>query len=249
MADSQSSPMCLWGEGRTALQKYVIVFAFLRLGFDVFWFDFDSVWLKNPLPALRRALATAEEAAAAEPGGAKPDVLSAIDFDSTNCAMNAFFWLRSTDSARTWLLALLHWIYQRPYAHDQLAFSTLLGVSPLVDEDPLPTPPAWAPLDPNVFANAAKFDGLGFSSDVEDLVLFHFFDGWNSNQPSDVDMFTTPLYKRENLFTVLYGEDAAAAAEAIAKSRLPPPKQLKDCRFQTSLNLGVLVKEGPVVMQ
>ena len=24
-------------------------------GFDAFWFDFDSVWLKNPLPALRQA--------------------------------------------------------------------------------------------------------------------------------------------------------------------------------------------------
>jgi hypothetical protein len=28
-------------------------------GFDVFWFDFDSVWLKNPLPALQQAMVSA----------------------------------------------------------------------------------------------------------------------------------------------------------------------------------------------
>ena len=27
-------------------------------GFDSFWFDFDSVWLKNPWPVLQQALAT-----------------------------------------------------------------------------------------------------------------------------------------------------------------------------------------------
>lgn len=247
LLEGSRSPCCLRGQGRTALQKYIVVLTFLRLGFDVFWFDFDSVWLKNPWPVLQGAIADAEAEAVAT-AGEKPDVLSGIDFDSINCAMNAFFWVRATESARLWLLALLHWIYRRPYAHDQLAFSTLLGVSPLIDEDPLPTPPIWAPLDPNVFANAAKFNGLGFSSRAEDLVLFHFFDGWNSNQPDDVEYWTTPVYREQNLFQILYLGGTLAATRAIEMSRLPPPPKYNDCRFQDSLGLGVSVYGGPVEM-
>eukprot|EP00927_Polykrikos_kofoidii_P023888 TRINITY_DN21846_c0_g1_i4.p1 TRINITY_DN21846_c0_g1~~TRINITY_DN21846_c0_g1_i4.p1 ORF type:complete len:904 (+),score=103.50 TRINITY_DN21846_c0_g1_i4:34-2712(+) len=233
-----SPAVCLRGEGKTALQKYVVVLTYLALGRDVFWFDFDSVWLKNPLPFLRKA--QAEESILEE--GAVPDVLAAIDFNSRNCAMNAFFWVRSSVATIAWILALMHWIYTRPYAHDQLAFSLLLGVTPLVDADPLPKPPPWAPLDPNVFANAARFSGLGFSSEVEDLVLFHFFDGWNSNMPDEVEQWATPTYKNESLFNVLYGEPAAARA-AIAKSKLPPPEEFLDCQYMTSLNLGVSLQK------
>ncbi|CAJ1423102.1 unnamed protein product [Effrenium voratum] len=168
---------CVRGEPKTALQKYVIVLTLASLGCDTFWFDFDSVWLKNPVPALKRAEA-AEAARAVQEKRAEALLLSAIDFDSKNCAMNAFFLLRpSRGRAVAWLLSLLDWIYKRPYVHDQLAYSLFLGATPLVDEEPLPQPPVWAPLDPNIFANAARFEGLGFSSEVEDLVLFHFFDG------------------------------------------------------------------------
>lgn len=223
---------CMRGKGRTALQKYVVVLAYLVLDRDVFWFDFDSVWLQNPVPYLK---AEFEQRPSVE-------VFAAIDFDSTNCAMNGFFWVKAVESARTWLLSLMHWIYKRPYAHDQVAFTTLLGIGPLVDDDPLPTPPSWQPLDPNVFANAARFSGLGFSSEVEDLVLFHFFDGWNSGQPgSEVEEHATPIYRGQNIFEVLYGADAGAARAAIAKSRLPPPKELRDCRYMPDLGLGVQV--------
>lgn len=223
---------CMRGKGRTALQKYVVVLSYLVLGWDVFWFDFDSVWLQNPVPHVKAALEK-------EPS---TEILAAIDFDSTNCAMNGFFWVKAVESARTWLLSLMHWIYKRPYAHDQVAFTTLLGIGPLVDDDPLPTPPAWRPLDPNVFANAARFSGLGFSSEVEELVLFHFFDGWNSGQPgSEVEDHATPIYRGQNIFEALYGDDAAAARAAIAKSRLPPPRELRDCRYMTDLGLGVHV--------
>ena len=44
---------CLRGEGKTALQKYVVILLYLAVGREVFWFDFDSVWLKNPMPFLR----------------------------------------------------------------------------------------------------------------------------------------------------------------------------------------------------
>merc|ERR1719221_1883589 len=111
---------------------------------------------------------------------------------------------------------MLHYIYQRPFLHDQVGFAQLLGIGPLIDEEPLPPLPPWTPLDPAVFGNAARFAGLGFASEVDDLVLFHFFDGWNSNQPDEVDFFATPLYKGLNLFEVLYGSDEAAAHAAIA---------------------------------
>jgi len=171
-------------------------------------------------------------------------VLSAIDFDSKNCVMNAFFLVKASRLTRTWLLSLLHWIYRRPFVHDQVAFAQLLGIGPLVDEEPLPRTPPWAPLDPNAFANAARFAGLGFSARVEDLVLFHFLDGWNSNMPDEVEQWATPVYRGVNLFEVLYGGDPEAARAAIAKSRLPPPERLNDCSYMSSLGLGVEVREG-----
>lgn len=45
-------------------------------------------------------------------------LFSAIDFDSKNCAMNGFFYLRpSRGPAAAWLLALLDWIHKRPFVH------------------------------------------------------------------------------------------------------------------------------------
>lgn len=237
---------CLRGEGKTALQKYIVVIAYMFLGRDVFWFDFDSVWLKNPLPVLRAAQA-AGEAEAASASRPAPTIYPAIDFDSKNCVMNAFFLIKATTSTLTWLLSLLHWIYKRPYAHDQLAFAQLLGIGPLVDNEPLPAPPPWFPLDPNLFGNAARFAGLGFSSEPEDLVFFHFFDGWNSNQPEATEQFATPVYRGDNMFEVLYGSDAEAARRIIAKSRLPAPAELKDCSYMEDNGLGVeIVDSGPV---
>lgn len=228
------------GMERTALQKYVIVLAFLELGFDVFWFDFDSVWLKNPLPALQQAMA-AEAAAASAAQRPEAMVFSAIDFDSKNCAMNAFFLLRQSQGpAKAWLLSLLDWIYKRPFVHDQLAFTLFLGVVPLVDEEPVPAPPQWAPLDRNLFSNALRFQGLGFSSEVDDLVLFHFFDGWNSNSPEGVEQWATPIYRGMNLFDHLYASNDAAR-QAIAKSKLPEPKMLRDCAVRDDFGNGITV--------
>merc|ERR1712159_777150 len=79
---------CIRGTGRTALQKYVVVLSYLALGWDVFWFDFDSVWLQNPVPYVQAALDHVPTA----------QLLSAIDFDSVNCAMNAFFWVKSAET-------------------------------------------------------------------------------------------------------------------------------------------------------
>jgi len=240
--------VCLEGKERTALQKYIVVLSYLLLDRDVFWFDFDSIWLQNPMAAIRSHEAKAEVSNQLVPEG-RPLIYSAIDYDSLNCGMNAFFLIKSHRESLAWLLALMHWFYTRPYAHDQLAYSLFLGMVPLVDEEPLPEPIPMASLDPNVFANAARFAGLGFHGDVDDIVLFHFFDGWNSNAPGDVEMFATPVYKQFDLFEVLYGSDAEAAKAAIARSKLPVPKEHKDCRITVDLGLGVeLVHAEPEII-
>eukprot|EP00439_Symbiodinium_sp_Y106_P014267 s4026_g2.t1 len=202
---------------------------------DTFWFDFDSVWLKNPVPFIRAA--EAADALEAETSSRSPSmVFSAIDFNSKNCAMNAYFLLRpSRGPAVAWVLSLLDWIYSRPFVHDQLAFSLFLGSCPL---EPLPAVPAWAPLDPNIFANAARFEGLGFSAEVENLAFFHFFDGWNSNSPEGVEYFAKPTYRGLDMFSALYS-DKQTAAEIISRSRLEAPATLKDCSQMVDLGLGV----------
>ncbi|CAE6916160.1 unnamed protein product [Symbiodinium sp. CCMP2592] len=229
---------CISGSEQTALQKYEIVLVFLSLDRDTFWFDFDSVWLKNPVPFIRAA--EAADALEAETSSRSPSmVFSAIDFNSKNCAMNAYFLIRpSRGPAVAWVLSLLDWIYSRPFVHDQLAFSLFLGSCPLVDDEPLPAVPAWAPLDPNIFANAARFEGLGFSAEVEDLAFFHFFDGWNSNSPEGVEYFAKPTYRGLDMFSALYS-DKQTATEIISRSRLEAPATLKDCSQMVDLGLGV----------
>lgn len=236
---------CISGSQQTALQKYEIVLVFLSLDRDTFWFDFDSVWLNNPVPFIRAA----EEADAleAERSSRSPSmVFSAIDFDSMNCVMNAYFLIRpSRGPAVAWVLSLLDWIYSRPFVHDQLAFSLFLGSCPLVDDEPIPAVPAWAPLDPNIFANAARFEGLGFSAEVENLAFFHFFDGWNSNSPEGVEYFAKPTYRGLDMFSALYS-DKETAAEIISRSRLDAPATLKDCSQMVDLGLGVAKSQVPV---
>ncbi|OLP75272.1 hypothetical protein AK812_SmicGene44963 [Symbiodinium microadriaticum] len=95
-------------------------------------------------------------------------------------------------------------IYQ---GQDQLAFSLFLGSCPLVDDEPIPAVPAWAPLDPNIFANAARFEGLGFSAE---------------------EYFAKPTYRGLDMFSALYS-DKETAAEIISRSRLDAPATLKDC--------------------
>ena len=88
-----------------------------------------------------------------------------------------------------------------------------------MDEEPIPEPPVWSALDPNVFANAARFEGTGFSSELDDLVLFHFFDGWNSNSPDGVEQWALETYRGVNLFPVLYGDGAQEAILRLRRRR------------------------------
>ncbi|CAK0857210.1 unnamed protein product [Prorocentrum cordatum] len=70
-------------------------------------------------------------------GEPRPVVFTAIDVDSVNCPMNAYFLVKASGQTLAWLLVLMHWIWRRPYAHDQLAFAHVLGIGPLADEERL----------------------------------------------------------------------------------------------------------------
>mmetsp|Transcript_82106 Transcript_82106/g.171890 ORF Transcript_82106/g.171890 Transcript_82106/m.171890 type:complete len:610 (-) Transcript_82106:79-1908(-) len=249
---------CLRGSRQGTLQKYEVVLTYLSLGKSVFWFDFDSFWLQNPEPYLA-SLEVSERTFPpddiAKAFGLSPaadaDILAAVDADSPNQVMNAFFWIRYSLSSVQWLVALMNWMYRRPHAHDQVAFGLFLGVGPLVDQEPLPRPPKWAPLDPNVFANAARFAGLGYWGQYEDLILFHFFDGWNSNQPGDfVEAFATPVYQGIDMFETLYFGNESARRSLVELSRIDPvdPNSYKDARHADSLGQGVVTSRSDPIL-
>lgn len=163
------------------LNKFTIPLAFLRLGIDVFWLDFDVFLLRDPTAAV---LATAARRGV--------DLLVSGSF-ADDCICSGLVFLRSTAVVMNWLLLLLSWIYEHVYTHDQQAFSAFLSGRP--DEDNATTPerisssklfklylnidvPKWALLDPVVeFASARVLDTTGWTGDLDEMIIFHFLHG------------------------------------------------------------------------
>jgi len=219
---------CLQGQGRSCLQKFVGALVYVSLGRDVFYFDFDSVWLKNPFEALRAAVESKNS----------PLVLTGGDLASECGASNSIFFVKATDMTANWLSDLVSWYYRRPHVNDMVAWASFLEGRPL-DPEPMPPAPRYAYLDANLFVNARRFGGrLGFSGSMEDIVHFHFFYGYNSGQGDEVEQWATQIYKGMELFEVLYGDDQVAAWEAINRSWVPPYEDMQDCSL-SSFNTGM----------
>ncbi|KAF4679932.1 hypothetical protein FOZ60_014294 [Perkinsus olseni] len=226
------------GEARSSLQKYLLVLALLQLDRVVMWIDFDAYWYRHPAFALPQNW------------GDGVEILSAVDFNSEDCLMNAMFAIRPSPRTRHWLLALSRWVYARPYVHCQVAWIMFLGIVAPVGRDVIPPAPAWATLDPDVFVNALLFDGLGWSGNYDRLAIFHFFYGWNSGAGLEMTaIYTLPTYRNllleqnaSDIFDLVYRGDDVILHEVLELSIAERPKELKRCResmSSTDLNLGI----------
>ncbi|KAF4681137.1 hypothetical protein FOZ60_012559, partial [Perkinsus olseni] len=226
------------GGARSSLQKYILVLALLQLDRVVMWIDFDAYWYRHPAFALPQNW------------GDGVEILSAVDFNSEDCLMNAMFAIRPSPRTRHWLLALSRWVYARPYVHCQVAWIMFLGIVAPVGRDVIPPAPAWATLDPDVFVNALLFDGLGWSGNYDRLAVFHFFYGWNSGAGLEMTaIYTLPTYRNllleqdaSDIFDLVYRGDDVILHEVLELSIAERPKELKRCResmSSTDLNLGI----------
>jgi len=175
-----ASGRCIRGTP-SILNKFTLPLAFLHLGVDVFWLDFDVFILRDPTQ-LVLDMAQSRQV----------DLLVSGSF-ADDCICSGLVFFRATKVLSDWLLALLSWMYEHVYTHDQQAFSAFLAGRP--DEDNATTPerisaqkhfrlylkpevPRWALLDPVVeFPSARVLNTTGWMGNLEDMYIFHFLHG------------------------------------------------------------------------
>lgn len=248
----ESSGRCIRGTP-SILNKFTLPLAFLHLGVDVFWLDFDVFLLQDPTPAvLERARTT----------GA--DLLVSGSF-ADDCICSGLVFFRATPVVADWLLTVLSWMYEHVYTHDQQAFSAFLGYR--ADEDNATSPerisgsklfrlymepevPRWALLDPvTEFATARVLNTTGWTGDLSRMVIFHFLHGdsevnrdhqaygWNvhsgyanaTEQPL-LDIFYNQTDERLYTEATAPQELSEPVREALMASRRPSrPKEMLHC--------------------
>merc|ERR1712083_84774 len=147
----------------------------------IFWLDFDIFLMRDSTPSV---LATAEKR--------HVDLLVSGSF-ADDCICSGLVFFRATRTVIEWLLAVLSWMYEHTYTHDQQTFSAFLAGRP--DEDNATTPekisgsklfrfymrtdvPRWALLDPvTEFASARVLNTTGWTGNMDDMIIFHFLHG------------------------------------------------------------------------
>ncbi|CAJ1326927.1 unnamed protein product [Effrenium voratum] len=100
------------------VHRFTIVHILLHLGVDVFYFDMDTIFLRNPLPeVLSQALRKGQETIFASHG----------DGDCINIGV---FYIKSTIRTTVWFSQFLEWYHEHQYEIDQRGLDVLAG-SPL----------------------------------------------------------------------------------------------------------------------
>jgi len=163
------------------LNKFTLPLAFLRLGVDIFWLDFDIFLLRDPTPLV---LEMAQKRSV--------DLLVSGSF-ADDCICSGLVYFRATEVVAAWLITVLSWMYEHTYTHDQQSFSAFLAARP--DEDQATSPekisssklfrlymdpavPRWALLDPSTeFPSARVLNTTGWTGDLENIYIYHFLHG------------------------------------------------------------------------
>ncbi|KAF4690334.1 hypothetical protein FOZ60_000305 [Perkinsus olseni] len=193
--------LCIRGTP-SIINKFTLPLILLRAGLDVLWVDFDVFLFRNPLPHLSKY-------------SDQFDLLISDSF-STRCICNGVVFFRSLPAVQHWLLALVQWMYEHPYEHDQKAVSAFLHAGEMVaPEHTLPVGrdfhqvpiPRWGYLDgATQFVTAKHVEDTGWTGDPDDIVLLHFLHG-----DSDAASGVSPAESRgdeivyRDLMSIFYG--------------------------------------------
>ncbi|CAE8613206.1 unnamed protein product, partial [Polarella glacialis] len=173
---TENDQRCVRGT-QSIVNKFTLPLLCARLGLDVVWIDLDVFLMADPTPAI-----------VGHANRGPYDILISGSFES-DCICNGIVYFRATDAVRDWLLAVVVWMYNHPYEHDQKTFSAFLDYTETVSSRPLdlPTIPAWDTLDPiNQFVTPDTFEGNGWSGDVDRILIYHFLNG-ESDKGSSLD--------------------------------------------------------------
>lgn len=149
------------------VHRFTIVHILLHLGLDIFYFDMDAFFLRNPLPmVLSQASVKKQEAIFASHG----------DGDCINIGV---FYIKSTIRTTVWFSRFLEWYHEHQYEIDQRGLDVLLGSPLRIPEGELGV--SFAPKDlPKVRVgvmedgNKVVIGWIGWYGHISRMQVFHW---------------------------------------------------------------------------
>eukprot|EP00927_Polykrikos_kofoidii_P010109 TRINITY_DN14281_c1_g1_i1.p1 TRINITY_DN14281_c1_g1~~TRINITY_DN14281_c1_g1_i1.p1 ORF type:complete len:746 (+),score=101.77 TRINITY_DN14281_c1_g1_i1:200-2239(+) len=208
---------CIAGRLKTIFNKFTMLSVIVGAGVDSIYLDFDTLLLKDPLPAILRAAVSNE-------------LLVSRDFGSF-CLNTGVIYMKAHPDTADFLASLMTWLWHHPYEFSQKAFSGFLGVEKISSESIegmlFERMPRWNILDPmNGFVTSIVYHKHveGWTGRLEEIVIYHFLDGTGG-----VDESTSVEGRYVNLYDLFY------ANPALNLSDIKEPLWLQDPRVERAL--------------
>eukprot|EP00927_Polykrikos_kofoidii_P010110 TRINITY_DN14281_c1_g1_i2.p1 TRINITY_DN14281_c1_g1~~TRINITY_DN14281_c1_g1_i2.p1 ORF type:complete len:786 (+),score=105.69 TRINITY_DN14281_c1_g1_i2:83-2440(+) len=208
---------CVAGRLKTIFNKFTMLSVIVGSGVDCIYLDFDTLLLKDPLPAILRAAVSNE-------------LLVSRDFGSF-CLNTGVIYMKAHPDTADFLASLITWLWHHPYEFSQKAFSGFLGVENITSEAMegrlFARMPRWNTLDPmNAFVTSIVYHKHveGWTGRLEEIVIYHFLDGTGG-----VDESTAVEGRYVNLYDLFY------ANPTLNLSDIKEPLWLQDPRVEHAL--------------
>ena len=197
--EHHNADLCVRGSV-SVFNKFMLPLVALQLGVDAVWLDFDMYLFQDPTPHVMYA-------------AEGYDMLMAYSFDS-DCLCNAAWFIRSNEKTVNWMRALLQWLWDNPFEHDQRAMAAFLNYTERISKplETFPEVPPWHVLEPtnrwiHAFAPSSKFHGYWHGS-ITDIVAMHFMDGSSAHlHGRSMEDDISILYRKKSLMTAFYAAD------------------------------------------
>jgi len=158
---------CWRPDTESQMHRFTIVHILLHLGVDVFYFDMDTFFFKNPLPAVLGQVRKQ-----------RLDTLFASHADG-DCINIGVFYIRSTLRSTVWFSQFLQWYHDHQYEIDQRGLDILMGSPRRSEQSELGV--SFPPRDLTVIRAGVLEDWnefvigfIGWAGDISQMTMFHW---------------------------------------------------------------------------
>jgi len=183
---------CWQPDTESQVHRFTITHVLLHLGIDVFYFDFDIFFLRNPLPIVLQT--------------ARRDRLEALfaSHGDGDCINIGLFYLRASSQSAKWFSVFLQHYHDYQYEIDQRVLDIFLGSpqrQPFSDLGISYPPSSFPPIRAGVLddVNTVVIGFIGWAGHIGKMVAFHWCN--------------LPLKRKWKEIAILY--DAAETIEGI----------------------------------
>lgn len=157
---------CWQPNTESQVHRFTITHVLLHLGIDVFYFDMDTFFFRDPLPAV---LAQAAQS--------RLEALFASHADG-DCINIGLFYMHATRRSAAWFSVFLQWYHDHQYEIDQRGLDVFLGSprrQPFSDLG-ISYPPQRLPIRAGALedSNQVVIGFIGWAGDIGQMLVFHW---------------------------------------------------------------------------